>query len=347
MELDNEVKGNGNSYTTEFRQFDPRVGRWLSLDPLMSMFPSLSPYCAFDNNPVLYIDPYGLASSTGENEPVDPISTSTSGTGEPVNNNPGSINGTNESPNPTDEVNIVAHKQESSSGWTRFWGGFKAAMGALEASIGAAMISTGVGAPLGVLFLVHGADVSAAGVNQMISGKEEKTLTYQGIKKVAKSAGASEQTAGNIAEVGDASISIASAGGGAAVSRAKPALTTVTAEQISNQVDNLSEIVVSNSKGETAVVYYKQLTGSPAYKSLNVEDTRHFFSAIVDNSMVYASKFTIKGGDNIYRSLYQIEGSLNGKSGVFEWIVEVGGSCTHRNFISGGKITGFPNQIVK
>ncbi len=61
MELDNEVKGNGNSYTTEFRQYDPRLGRWLSLDPLMSKFPWMSPYAAFNNNPIFYTDPLGLA----------------------------------------------------------------------------------------------------------------------------------------------------------------------------------------------------------------------------------------------------------------------------------------------
>ena len=68
MEVDNEVKGNGNSYTTEFRQYDPRLGRWLSLDPLMAQFPSMSPYVAFDNNPVYYIDPYGLSSSVKDPE---------------------------------------------------------------------------------------------------------------------------------------------------------------------------------------------------------------------------------------------------------------------------------------
>lgn len=62
MEQDNEVSGNGNSYTTEFRQYDPRLGRWKSLDPLMAQFPWQSPYCAFDNNPIFYIDPSGLAS---------------------------------------------------------------------------------------------------------------------------------------------------------------------------------------------------------------------------------------------------------------------------------------------
>jgi RHS repeat-associated protein len=65
MELDNEVSGNGNSYTTEFRQYDPRLGRWKSLDPLMAQFPLMSPFVAFDNNPVFYVDPLGLSSEGG------------------------------------------------------------------------------------------------------------------------------------------------------------------------------------------------------------------------------------------------------------------------------------------
>ncbi|MEO9257540.1 MAG: RHS repeat-associated core domain-containing protein, partial [Crocinitomicaceae bacterium] len=52
MEKDDEVKGTGNSYTTEFRQYAPRIGRWLSLDPLFDHFPWQSPYVAFDNNPI-------------------------------------------------------------------------------------------------------------------------------------------------------------------------------------------------------------------------------------------------------------------------------------------------------
>jgi len=62
MEQDNEVSGNGNSYTTQFRQYDPRLGRWKSLDPLMASFPHMSPFVAFDNNPIYYTDPYGLSS---------------------------------------------------------------------------------------------------------------------------------------------------------------------------------------------------------------------------------------------------------------------------------------------
>lgn len=59
MEKDDEMKGEGNSYTTFFRQYDPRVGRWLSLDPKAAKFPFSSPYIAFNNNPTMFIDPKG------------------------------------------------------------------------------------------------------------------------------------------------------------------------------------------------------------------------------------------------------------------------------------------------
>ena len=71
MEKDDEVSGGGNSYTTEFRQNDPRLGRWMSLDPLMMQFPWMSPYVAFDNNPIYFVDPYGLASENGDDSGSD------------------------------------------------------------------------------------------------------------------------------------------------------------------------------------------------------------------------------------------------------------------------------------
>jgi RHS repeat-associated protein len=57
MEKDDEVKGEGNSYTTYFRQYDSRIGRWLSLDDLIK--PKYSPYNAFRDNPLFFIDPRG------------------------------------------------------------------------------------------------------------------------------------------------------------------------------------------------------------------------------------------------------------------------------------------------
>ena len=55
-EKDNEVKGQGNSYTTFFRGLDPRLGRWLSIDPKGNELPWQSPYCSMDNNPILLND---------------------------------------------------------------------------------------------------------------------------------------------------------------------------------------------------------------------------------------------------------------------------------------------------
>lgn len=60
MERDDEVSGNGNSLNTPFRQYDPRLGRWMSLDPLMAAYPHQSAYAAYNNNPIYFADPTGL-----------------------------------------------------------------------------------------------------------------------------------------------------------------------------------------------------------------------------------------------------------------------------------------------
>lgn len=58
-ENDNEVKGDGNAYDFGARIMDPRLGRWLSLDPLQEKYPSFSAYNYTMNNPILFIDPDG------------------------------------------------------------------------------------------------------------------------------------------------------------------------------------------------------------------------------------------------------------------------------------------------
>ncbi len=59
MPEDNELKGEGNSLDFGARFYDPRVGRFLSLDPLYNKYPNLSPYVAFADNPVMFVDPDG------------------------------------------------------------------------------------------------------------------------------------------------------------------------------------------------------------------------------------------------------------------------------------------------
>ncbi|MBL0048943.1 MAG: hypothetical protein IPP32_12700 [Bacteroidetes bacterium] len=59
MEKDDEVKGGGNSYTTLHRIYDPRLGRWFSVDPEVDEYPDESPYAAMENNPISETDPDG------------------------------------------------------------------------------------------------------------------------------------------------------------------------------------------------------------------------------------------------------------------------------------------------
>lgn len=63
-ESDDEIKGTKNSYTTHFRQLDVRIGKWLSLDPKMEKFPSISPYTSMDNNPIWFNDIKGDSINT-------------------------------------------------------------------------------------------------------------------------------------------------------------------------------------------------------------------------------------------------------------------------------------------
>lgn len=58
QEADNEIYGQGNAYTAEFWEYDPRLGRRWNVDPVMKA--SQSPYMCFNNNPIVFTDPSGL-----------------------------------------------------------------------------------------------------------------------------------------------------------------------------------------------------------------------------------------------------------------------------------------------
>ncbi len=59
QEMDNEVKGEGNSYDFGARMLDPRVGRWFKMDRDFRKLPDLTPYGYVNNNPIRFIDPDG------------------------------------------------------------------------------------------------------------------------------------------------------------------------------------------------------------------------------------------------------------------------------------------------
>ena len=75
MEKDDEMgKGDGNSYDFGARIYDPRLGRWLAVDPLTKKYPHLSPYNFVTNNPIIFVDPDGriikVATKDGQKQTI-------------------------------------------------------------------------------------------------------------------------------------------------------------------------------------------------------------------------------------------------------------------------------------
>jgi RHS repeat-associated protein len=70
-ENDNEIKGTGNQQDYGMRIYDPRLGRFLSVDPITKNYPWLTPYQFASNTPIQAIDQDGLESTnvnTGETD---------------------------------------------------------------------------------------------------------------------------------------------------------------------------------------------------------------------------------------------------------------------------------------
>ncbi|HEU4553601.1 MAG TPA: RHS repeat-associated core domain-containing protein [Chitinophaga sp.] len=64
-ENDNEVKGEGNQQDYGMRIYDPRVGRFLSVDPLAMKYAGQTVYAFSANSPIRFVDVFGM-------EPGDP-----------------------------------------------------------------------------------------------------------------------------------------------------------------------------------------------------------------------------------------------------------------------------------
>ncbi|MFN8360632.1 MAG: RHS repeat-associated core domain-containing protein [Candidatus Kapaibacterium sp.] len=69
-----ESQINDNTYSTEYRLIDTRIGRWMTRDKLESKFPAEGPYTGYGNNPIWHSDPMGLETTEGlENYVIKPL----------------------------------------------------------------------------------------------------------------------------------------------------------------------------------------------------------------------------------------------------------------------------------
>jgi len=273
-----------NHYEMDLRKYDPAIARWTGIDPVTHH--SMSTYNAFDNNPIFWADPSGSDSSpgglsTGRAKPAENLlirNFSMSGAEVAAMENGGSTESTG----------------DSSS---------KSALG-LNAS-GSSSSST--------------ASDGTCDDCPELSGEELSMYWFQHPDE-------------NVAFTtdGKGNFRYYYKDGGTEISTTTPAqkvLQDLTGLFLINVIGNVfkslglgSKVASKTARGSKPVlnsVNTGQRTGSAAYKSLNVKDGQHFFSNIVDNYASQATKFDLRGGDGVLRDLYQIGGSLRGRSGIF------------------------------
>jgi hypothetical protein len=86
------------------------------------------------------------------------------------------------------------------------------------------------------------------------------------------------------------------------------------------------------------------LVGAKRTGSALKPDLYHKAAGFVSRSQLAKGQiFLIKGGDGVYRILLQTLGELNGKKGVFEFLLDPNGVVTHQLFKPGKVINGIIN----
>ena len=71
QEMDNEIKGDGNSLNYTFRMHDPRVGRFFAPDPLEPKYPFYSPYQFSGNRVIDMVELEGLEPAATDDKAAD------------------------------------------------------------------------------------------------------------------------------------------------------------------------------------------------------------------------------------------------------------------------------------
>jgi filamentous hemagglutinin len=106
------------------------------------------------------------------------------------------------------------------------------------------------------------------------------------------------------------------------------------------KVDQLPGRIIIDAQGNPVPVNGAQ-PSAVAVQEFPSVPRAHGFTDIVDNYAGSATPTRLNNG----ATLYQLEGSLNGVAGRFEWIVDPKlGGVTHRMFVQGGKVNGVASK---
>lgn len=307
-----------------YRYYDPEIGRWIDPDPAGDLDgPNLYAYCR--NNPLTYIDYFGLASEKssvdesyfyGEYEPHCYCERHRNcKRGGDIQANQRLSSGLSIGSAYDLSLEVLSHP--------RVQGSMQAFVGFAEASAGglATLGSGGLAAPIGLPVLIHGLDQFIAGMNTAITGQHRATLTEQ----LLQTSGMSPEWASFTNDV----LSIGGTLGGAAIIRASrirtfPNFQLGATPKLSS---NISESPLKNTR------YTKKVLAQMERNLKTGQTDFHGFPRTVDNYAGLGKKELIQGRDGLTRMKVTVKGAYKGKSGIFEWIVEADGSINHRIFI--------------
>jgi hypothetical protein len=150
-------------------------------------------------------------------------------------------------------------------------GGFKAVGGAAEAIVGGAATLTPEPTMLtkvvGPAAVAHGADTFQAGVHQMFSGAPERTLTSQGVEKIATIAGAGNPVA--VGEWTDAVLGMGLSLGSGVLSNTAKAPNIIASARLTAQE---SGTMLGQAKGW----WLKGAEGDAAWSRLSASEKFYF-----------------------------------------------------------------------
>jgi len=119
--------------------------------------------------------------------------------------------------------------------------------------------------------------------------------------------------------------------------------TTAAPDRITGQLSGAPHAGLSTGPGLPEIA--KQLaTAERIGSALKADPTHRAASLGLDDVAKAGQSFSLTGGDGVTRTLIQAPGGMNGKAGIFEYIINKEGQVTHQRFIEGGVINGVPNQ---